>query len=66
MSQHSLVCTVTRLQMTQERMEDEEMVERRLGEVHGENEVMMGSKIMMVGQIRGWQLDLAPYGPSCG
>ena len=28
MSQHFLVCTVTGLKMTQERMEDEEMVEK--------------------------------------
>ena len=55
MSQHSLVCIVTRLKMTQERMEHKELVERRLREVLVEKEIMMWRKIIMVGQIRGWK-----------
>ena len=55
MSQHSLVCTASGLKMTVDRMEEEEMVERRLEEVQGEKENMMGRKIIMVGQIRGWK-----------
>ena len=56
MSQHYLVCTVTRLKKTVDRMEDEEkMVDRRLEEVQGNGENMMRRKTSMVGQISGWK-----------
>ena len=43
MSQHSLVCTVTRLKKTVDRVEEEDKrVDRRLEEVQGQGENMMG------------------------
>ena len=48
MSQHSLVCTASGLKMTVDRMEEEEMVERRLEEVQGEKENMIGRNIITV------------------
>ena len=54
MSQHSLVCTVTRLKKTVDRMEEgEEMVDRRLEEVQGQGKNMMGRKTSMVGRSVG-------------
>ena len=54
--QHYLVCTVTRLKKTVDRMEEEQkMVDRRLEEVQGQGENMMGRKTSMVGKISGWK-----------
>ena len=45
MSHHPLVCTVTRLKKTVDRMEEgEKMVNRTLVEVQRKGEIMMGRK----------------------
>ena len=56
MSKHSLVCTVSRLGRTVDRMEEEEkMVERRLDEVQEKGENILGRRTNLVGQICGWK-----------
>ena len=55
-AQHSLICTVTRLKKTVDRMEEEEkMMDRRLAEVQRKRENMMGRKTSMVEQLIGWK-----------
>ena len=54
MSKHSLVCTVSRLKKTADRMEeDEKVVDRRLADVQGVGGIMEENSA--VGQIIGWK-----------
>ena len=55
MSRHSLVCTVSRLKKTADRMEeDEKVVDRRLADVQGRGGIMEEGD-NAVGQIIGWK-----------
>ena len=51
-----MICIVTKLKKTVNRMEEEEnMMDSRLEEVQRKGENMMGRKTSMVGQISEWK-----------